>query len=121
MLDLALCRGCRREIWIAPDVPAFCSRCESAEPSGAELAWFALMGDANAYSDDAAGAREAWERANVVWFHGFANGASVWRSERPPPEPARDAPDAEASLATEPVHRGFGGAELLAAIVEGLS
>lgn len=31
--------------------------------------------------------RLGWERANVVWLHGYKDGKPIWRTERPPPEP----------------------------------
>lgn len=32
------------------------------------------------------GVRLRWERANVVWLHGYKDGKAVWKRERPPPE-----------------------------------
>lgn len=44
-------------------------------------------------------ARVAWERDNVFWFHGYADGKPVWRRERPPPDvtPPPPSPTADKS------------------------
>lgn len=90
-LEPAACTCCGREIWIAIELwianseALHCRRCELEPPSAVELAFCAAVGSAS-YAERASEAREAWERDNVVWFHGFADGRAVWKVERPPTE-----------------------------------
>lgn len=86
MLEAVTCEGCGREIWTAPGVEPCCGRCLDARPSPAELEHWRLTANPRASAAYAREAREAWERDNVVWFHGFADGRAVWRAERPPPD-----------------------------------
>ena len=59
----------------------------SAVLSPAERKFLELVSRPAAFAAWAREARLAWERDNVVWFHGFENGAAVWRRERPPADP----------------------------------
>jgi hypothetical protein len=46
-----------------------------------------------AFADWSARVRLAWERENILWLQGYANGKPVWGRDRPPPEkPDRRAP-----------------------------
>jgi hypothetical protein len=63
--------------------------CQSGMPddlSPAEIAFRELLARPASFAQWAAGVRRAWERENVLWFHGFSNGKPVWKVDRPPPD-----------------------------------
>lgn len=55
--------------------------------SPAEQAFRDLLSRPAAYAAWANARRLEWERENVVWFHGFKDGAAIWRPERPAADP----------------------------------
>lgn len=52
--------------------------------SRAELEFRALLRNGPEYAIWARRVREQWERANIVWHHGFIDGQAIWKVERPP-------------------------------------